>query len=153
MAITKVTTDRPDCRGSGILWRMASRRIPELLPAVLKQGGWSTTHEVAAALKVSESTARKHLIDLVIQGRAERTEDAWGKPGYTWRLLDEPIGMAAPTDRLLCPACVAAAYRDIVRYRGGLTPDALDRWIEAGDLIDEDPALMPACSNCGQPVF
>lgn len=131
---------------------MATSDVPARLLTALAPGGWATTHELASAVKAGDSTARKHLFSLVVQGRVERGEDPWGKPGYTWRLLKDPIGEAAPTEELLCASCAVATYRDIVRYRGALTADAFDRWFEAGDHIGEDEAQIPPCAKCGEPI-
>lgn len=131
---------------------MATSDLPQRLLVALKPATWSTTHELATALGVSDSNARKHLIALVVQGRVERTEDPWGAPGYTWRLMETPIGKAPTTEQLLCGSCAVAAYRDIVRYREALTAGAFERWNEAADHIGEDEDLIPPCAKCGQRI-
>ncbi len=131
---------------------MATRNLSERVLGVLGRGDWSTTSQVAAALGVSASTARKHLIDLVVRGMVERREDAWDGRGYSWRLLEEPIGTAPPTSLLLCSACAVMTHKVFFRYRKALTPEALERWEEANDHLGEDESLIPPCAKCGRPI-
>ena len=131
---------------------MANKIESEHLLSALGSDAWSTTREVASALKLSHSPARKHLIELVVRGSVERRDDPWDSHGYIWRKLERPIGKAAPTEQLLCSACTTEQYRDIVRYREALTEEAFERWIEAGDHIGEDEFQIPPCAKCGQPI-
>jgi hypothetical protein len=124
----------------------------------LRGTNWPTAHELAKELRLSDSTVRGHLYDLLIEGLAARKCDpavpsprGGGADRWTW--LAVPIGPPTETSLMLCDSCAQEEFGDQMRYRQALGAGELQRYI--GMICDEGDSEVPVhhCERCRGPLM
>jgi hypothetical protein len=139
----------------------------ERIEARLRELPWPTAAEMAKDLHLSSGTVRKHLLDLVAQGRAERRADSSvpsprGGGADRFNLLPTALPEPDPTADRLCDTCVREVYGDQLRYSRALdmrpvgTPHPLDTPEDIEDADDDayDAYLSGlSCDRCARRLY